>query len=145
MAMVRSGLAFVGALLVATPLAYGYFAGGGKDAARGDDCLIGWSSERLAARPAHRAVLARLHHEGLLVAAGPWADDMGADAHDRCSSQQCASRHDNRDQRLDERGGRTPHVCWRAMLRDAVRFNRAHVRSARSPVRPRSPALTKST
>ena len=36
------------------------------------------SSERLAARPAHRAVLARLHHEGRLVAAGPWADDMGA-------------------------------------------------------------------
>ena len=36
------------------------------------------SSERLAARPAHRAVLVRLHHEGRLVAAGPWADDMGA-------------------------------------------------------------------
>jgi uncharacterized protein len=36
------------------------------------------SSERLAARPAHRAVLARLHHEGRLVAAGPWADDTGA-------------------------------------------------------------------
>jgi uncharacterized protein len=36
------------------------------------------SSERLAARPAHRAVLARLHHEGSVVAAGPWTDDTGA-------------------------------------------------------------------
>jgi len=36
------------------------------------------SPERLAARPAHRAVLARLHQEGRLVAAGPWADDTGA-------------------------------------------------------------------
>jgi hypothetical protein len=36
------------------------------------------SPERLAARPAHRAVLTRLHHERRLVAAGPWADDMGA-------------------------------------------------------------------
>ena len=36
------------------------------------------SPERLAARPAHRAVLARLHHEGLLVAAGPWTNDTGA-------------------------------------------------------------------
>ena len=36
------------------------------------------SSERLAARPAHRAVLARLHNEGRLVAAGPWVDDTGA-------------------------------------------------------------------
>ncbi|MEV7520635.1 YciI family protein [Streptomyces sp. NPDC091371] len=34
--------------------------------------------ERLAARPAHRAVLARLHEEGRLLAAGPWADDSGA-------------------------------------------------------------------
>lgn len=34
--------------------------------------------ERLAARPAHRASLARLHEEGRLLAAGPWADDTGA-------------------------------------------------------------------
>lgn len=34
--------------------------------------------ERLAARPAHRVLLRRLHDEGRLVAAGPWADDTGA-------------------------------------------------------------------
>ncbi|GII77606.1 hypothetical protein Sru01_25880 [Sphaerisporangium rufum] len=34
--------------------------------------------ERLAARPAHRALLDRLHDEGRLLAAGPWADDTGA-------------------------------------------------------------------
>jgi uncharacterized protein YciI len=34
--------------------------------------------ERLAARPAHREALTRLHAEGRLVAAGPWADDDGA-------------------------------------------------------------------
>ncbi|WP_053749354.1 YciI family protein [Streptomyces sp. MMG1533] len=34
--------------------------------------------ERLAARPAHRAALARLHAGGELVAAGPWDDDSGA-------------------------------------------------------------------
>ncbi|GAA4640197.1 hypothetical protein GCM10023196_104750 [Actinoallomurus vinaceus] len=34
--------------------------------------------ERLAARPAHRQLLARLHAEGRLVAAGPWADDSAA-------------------------------------------------------------------
>jgi uncharacterized protein YciI len=34
--------------------------------------------ERLAARPAHRETLARLHADGALVAAGPWADDRGA-------------------------------------------------------------------
>ncbi|MFF5983712.1 YciI family protein [Streptomyces olindensis] len=34
--------------------------------------------ERLAARPAHRETLARLHAEGALAAAGPWADDSGA-------------------------------------------------------------------
>ncbi|MGI5350731.1 YciI family protein [Streptomyces sp. CA-250714] len=34
--------------------------------------------ERLAARPAHRERLARLHAEGRIVAAGPWADDSGA-------------------------------------------------------------------
>ncbi|MET7485418.1 YciI family protein [Streptomyces sp. NPDC005538] len=36
------------------------------------------TSERLAARPAHRVFLQRLHDEGRLVAAGPWADDTGA-------------------------------------------------------------------
>ncbi|MFK4102636.1 YciI family protein [Streptomyces sp. NPDC019531] len=34
--------------------------------------------ERLAARPAHREVLGRLHAERKLFAAGPWADDQGA-------------------------------------------------------------------
>ncbi|AXE86327.1 hypothetical protein C1703_15065 [Streptomyces sp. Go-475] len=34
--------------------------------------------ERLAARPAHRETLTRLHAEGALAAAGPWADDTGA-------------------------------------------------------------------
>ena len=34
--------------------------------------------ERLAARPAHRAILAELHRRGDLVAAGPWDDDGGA-------------------------------------------------------------------
>ncbi len=33
---------------------------------------------RLAARPAHRDRLARLHADGVLVLAGPWADDSGA-------------------------------------------------------------------
>jgi uncharacterized protein YciI len=33
---------------------------------------------RLAARPAHRERLARLHKEGVLVLAGPWGDDSGA-------------------------------------------------------------------
>ncbi|MFC4534441.1 YciI family protein [Sphaerisporangium dianthi] len=36
------------------------------------------SPERLSARPAHRALLGRLHLEGRLAAAGPWADDSGA-------------------------------------------------------------------
>lgn len=36
------------------------------------------SPERLAARPAHRRLLDRLHGEGRLLAAGPWADDTGA-------------------------------------------------------------------
>ncbi|MEU6257676.1 YciI family protein [Streptomyces sp. NPDC047043] len=36
------------------------------------------SPERLAARPAHREILARLHAEGELVAAGPWVEDDGA-------------------------------------------------------------------
>ncbi|GID11080.1 YciI family protein [Actinocatenispora rupis] len=34
--------------------------------------------ERLAARPAHRALLADLHARGLLAAAGPYSDDSGA-------------------------------------------------------------------
>jgi uncharacterized protein len=33
---------------------------------------------RLAARPAHRELLARLHAEGRLIVAGPWPDDTGA-------------------------------------------------------------------
>lgn len=33
---------------------------------------------RLAARPAHRERLARLHEQGLVVMAGPFADDSGA-------------------------------------------------------------------
>lgn len=36
------------------------------------------SAERLAARAAHRALLARLHDEAQIVAAGPWANDTGA-------------------------------------------------------------------
>jgi uncharacterized protein YciI len=36
------------------------------------------TSERLAARPAHRVLLQRLHEDGRLLAAGPWADDTGA-------------------------------------------------------------------
>jgi uncharacterized protein YciI len=33
---------------------------------------------RLQARPAHRQRLAQLDREGVLFAAGPWADDSGA-------------------------------------------------------------------
>jgi uncharacterized protein YciI len=33
---------------------------------------------RLSARPAHRRRLAELHADGVLVMAGPWADDSGA-------------------------------------------------------------------
>ena len=33
---------------------------------------------RLAARPAHRERLTRLHAEGRLLIAGPWDDDSGA-------------------------------------------------------------------
>ena len=36
------------------------------------------TSERLAARPEHRTILERLHAEGTLLGAGPWADDSGA-------------------------------------------------------------------
>ncbi|GEN79114.1 hypothetical protein AFE02nite_08480 [Actinotalea fermentans] len=34
--------------------------------------------ERLAARPAHRAIVAELHARGVVHAAGPFADDSGA-------------------------------------------------------------------
>ncbi|NUR72565.1 MAG: hypothetical protein HOU81_17245 [Hamadaea sp.] len=33
---------------------------------------------RLAARPAHREYLAKLHAEGVVVVSGPWTDDTGA-------------------------------------------------------------------
>lgn len=33
---------------------------------------------RLAARPAHRRLLGELRERGVLVMAGPWADDSGA-------------------------------------------------------------------
>lgn len=36
------------------------------------------SPQRRAARPAHRERLAALHAAGVLVMAGPWADDSGA-------------------------------------------------------------------
>ncbi|HET6215237.1 MAG TPA: YciI family protein [Micromonosporaceae bacterium] len=36
------------------------------------------NDRRLAVRPAHRDYLWRLHGEGRLVTAGPWADDTGA-------------------------------------------------------------------
>lgn len=42
------------------------------------ELAFGDDERRLAARPAHRARLARLHAGGLLVMAGPWADDSGA-------------------------------------------------------------------
>ncbi|MEN3609337.1 YciI family protein [Plantactinospora sp. ZYX-F-223] len=40
--------------------------------------FTGDPAARLAARPAHRELLARLHADGALLAAGPWADDSGA-------------------------------------------------------------------
>ncbi|MDW5324752.1 YciI family protein [Plantactinospora sp. KLBMP9567] len=40
--------------------------------------FAGDPAARLAARPAHRELLARLHADGALLAAGPWADDSGA-------------------------------------------------------------------
>ena len=47
------------------------------------------TSERLAARPAHRSHLTTLHSEGVVRMAGPFADDAGAmiimDAPDRAS------------------------------------------------------------
>ncbi|MFD5318461.1 YciI family protein [Streptomyces sp. NPDC127098] len=42
------------------------------------ELAFGPEPERLAARPAHRALLTRLHAEGRLLAAGPFADDSGA-------------------------------------------------------------------
>jgi uncharacterized protein YciI len=39
---------------------------------------FGDDERRLAARPAHRERLARLHAQGRLVLAGPWDDDSGA-------------------------------------------------------------------
>jgi uncharacterized protein YciI len=40
---------------------------------------LGFESDpaRLAARPAHRDRLQRLHAEGILVMAGPFADELG--------------------------------------------------------------------
>jgi uncharacterized protein len=40
--------------------------------------LVELNPERLAARPAHRASLTELHKRGLVLAAGPLADDSGA-------------------------------------------------------------------
>ena len=42
------------------------------------ELAFGHDEGRLAARPAHRERLARLHAEGLLLMAGPWDDDGGA-------------------------------------------------------------------
>ncbi|TDC27599.1 hypothetical protein E1265_01535 [Streptomyces sp. 8K308] len=42
------------------------------------ELAFGPEPERLAARPAHRALLTRLHKEGRLLAAGPFADGGGA-------------------------------------------------------------------
>lgn len=42
------------------------------------ELAFGPGERRLAARPAHRERLARLHAEGLLVLAGSWEDDSGA-------------------------------------------------------------------
>jgi uncharacterized protein len=36
------------------------------------------NARRLEIRPAHREYLRRLHQEGRLESAGPWADDSGA-------------------------------------------------------------------
>jgi uncharacterized protein YciI len=36
------------------------------------------NDRRLQVRPAHREYLGRLHEEGRLETAGPWADDTGA-------------------------------------------------------------------
>ncbi len=42
------------------------------------ELAFGDHPDRLAARPAHRARLDRLHAAGQLVMAGPWNDDSGA-------------------------------------------------------------------
>jgi uncharacterized protein len=42
------------------------------------ELAFGDDERRLAARPAHRERLTRLHAEGRLVMAGPWDDDSGA-------------------------------------------------------------------
>lgn len=42
------------------------------------ELAFGDDPARLAARPAHREMLARLKERGVLVMAGPWADDSGA-------------------------------------------------------------------
>jgi uncharacterized protein YciI len=42
------------------------------------ELAFGGQKERLAARPAHRARLERLHEDGVLHMAGPFADDAGA-------------------------------------------------------------------
>jgi uncharacterized protein YciI len=39
---------------------------------------FGDDRERLAARPAHRQRLEQLHRDGVLVMAGPYADESGA-------------------------------------------------------------------
>jgi uncharacterized protein len=49
------------------------------------------SSQRLAARPAHRARLAKLKADGVVVLAGPFADDSGSlvvlDVPDRAAAE----------------------------------------------------------
>ena len=42
------------------------------------ELMFGAEPERLAARPKHRERLQRLHAEGQVVLAGPFADDSGA-------------------------------------------------------------------
>ncbi|MGH9209254.1 MAG: YciI family protein [Acidimicrobiales bacterium] len=42
------------------------------------ELAFGGNPERLAARPAHRERLQRLHESGILRLAGPFADDSGA-------------------------------------------------------------------
>jgi uncharacterized protein YciI len=42
------------------------------------ELTFGPDQSRLAARPAHRDLLAALHTKGQLCMAGPWPDDSGA-------------------------------------------------------------------